>query len=386
MLTCSILAAEKWRFQCTQGTLRFYFDVLYADDGPDDSNETLSDIVDIISIENDVLCMMNYFKSWLKDCGTDSENIHLILPSRISCSPDLLADDLSSNSNEVVLKCDLHEALIDPLTLLNGEYFKLRGDYGFLKSYSQSSKTGNTSQSVNKVYKLKAFSLVKTSGICESVLYGVPMFVRPTCCWKLDWDELESNQQDFNALCKVLNDKELSLLLKSETEENNTDAYPQAYYLVMASSNSTLLIKSVVMEELMLPANFPSLSDKTSQQSTEVIEDCLDILPVQDVYNPFFMKANLFKFFISKTLKNNPGSRGSKRKFQAPQRTREMENKASNPVSNRSNHTQVRGKKVSFQSSRTAVHNVASCLRNTPIQKRSRVLSTVPLLEPSPQL
>ena len=31
------------------------------------------------------------------------------------------------------------------------------------------------------------------------------------------------------------------------------------------------------------------------------------------------MKSNLFKFFISKTLKNNPGSRGNKRKFQAPQ-------------------------------------------------------------------
>ena len=181
--------------------------------------------------------------------------------------------------------------------------------------------------------------------------------------------------------------QELSLILKSETYDTNTDSYPQAYYLVMASSNSTLLIKSVVMEELMLPSNFPSLSEKTSQQSTEIIEGCLDMvgrlysmlyhsyciyhslvnlpylvipyhtipchampytlpyhtipgrlqvvvilllalfqlfrlyfqLPVQDVYNPFFMKSNLFKFFISKTLKNNPGSRGNKRKFQAPQ-------------------------------------------------------------------
>jgi hypothetical protein len=53
---------------------------------------------------------------------------------------------------------------------------------------------------------------------------------------------------------------------------------PQACYLVMASSNSTLLIKPVVMEELMLPSNFPSLSEKTSQQSTEIIEDCLDMV------------------------------------------------------------------------------------------------------------
>ena len=40
------------------------------------------------------------------------------------------------------------------------------------------------------------------------------MFVRPTCCWKLDWDELESNQHDFNALCKVLNEKASSFSVK----------------------------------------------------------------------------------------------------------------------------------------------------------------------------
>ncbi|CAB4045091.1 meiosis 1 arrest, partial [Paramuricea clavata] len=103
------------------------------------------------------------------------------------------------------------------------------------------------------------------------------MFVRPTCCWKLDWDELESNQQDFNSLCKVLNEKDLSLILKSEVDDASASTHPQACYLIMASSNSTLLIKPVVMQELMLPSNFPSLSEKTSQQSTEIIEDCLDM-------------------------------------------------------------------------------------------------------------
>ena len=154
----------------------------------------------------------------------------------------------------------------------------------------------------------------------------------------------------------------LSLVLRSETGDGNAETYPQAYYIVMASSNSTLLVKSIVMDELMLPSDFPTLADKTSQQSTEVIEDCLERvgfakfviaqlavvylpyhtilrhatprhaqhnyfttqlltfqLPIQEVYNPFFMKSNLYKFFISKTLKNNPGSRAGKRKIQAPQ-------------------------------------------------------------------
>ena len=65
-------------------------------------------------------------------------------------------------------------------------------------------------------------------------------------------------------------------MLRSETGDGNAETYPQAYYIVMASSNSTLLIKSIVMNELMLPSDFPALADKTSQQSTEVIEDCLE--------------------------------------------------------------------------------------------------------------
>lgn len=42
-------------------------------------------------------------------------------------------------------------------------------------------------------------------------------------------------------------------------------------------------------------------------------------LPLLDVYNPFVMKSNLFKFIVSKTIKNSSSSRGNKRKFQAPQ-------------------------------------------------------------------
>jgi len=31
-----------------------------------------------------------------------------------------------------------------------------------------------------------------------------PLILRPTSCWKIDWDELESNQQNFNALASLL--------------------------------------------------------------------------------------------------------------------------------------------------------------------------------------
>lgn len=34
-----------------------------------------------------------------------------------------------------------------------------------------------------------------------------PFIVRPTLCWRLDWEDLESNQQHFYALCSVLKER-----------------------------------------------------------------------------------------------------------------------------------------------------------------------------------
>lgn len=57
------------------------------------------------------------------------------------------------------------------------------------------------------MHKLKAAALVKAEGVCESVLFGLPEVLKPTACWKLDWDDLETNQQLFCALCQHLRDK-----------------------------------------------------------------------------------------------------------------------------------------------------------------------------------
>lgn len=57
------------------------------------------------------------------------------------------------------------------------------------------------------IYKLIATELVAADGICESVVFGLPHILRPTTCWKLDWEDLEINQQRFNALCRLLRDK-----------------------------------------------------------------------------------------------------------------------------------------------------------------------------------
>lgn len=49
-----------------------------------------------------------------------------------------------------------------------------------------------------------SFRVLRADGVCESVLYGLPLVIRPTTCWQLDWDEMENNQNLFHALCHTL--------------------------------------------------------------------------------------------------------------------------------------------------------------------------------------
>ncbi len=69
--------------------------------------------------------------------------------------------------------------------------------------------SGNSSLPLSSlsVHKLRATALVEAEGVCESVLFGLPQVVKPTACWKLDWEDLEANQQLFCGLCQYLKDK-----------------------------------------------------------------------------------------------------------------------------------------------------------------------------------
>ena len=57
------------------------------------------------------------------------------------------------------------------------------------------------------VFTLQPKNFVEVSGVCESVLYGLPRVLKPTSCWKMEWDELEKNQSQFVALNSYLSDK-----------------------------------------------------------------------------------------------------------------------------------------------------------------------------------
>lgn len=66
-------------------------------------------ILDLVSIDNDVLSLQNVFKSWLHDLGTDSEHLHLLLPPVRTTS-----DGGGVKEHSLTLKCDLQERILDP--------------------------------------------------------------------------------------------------------------------------------------------------------------------------------------------------------------------------------------------------------------------------------
>ncbi|CAH3019570.1 unnamed protein product, partial [Porites evermanni] len=234
-------------------------------------------LVDVVSLEKDVLNFQNFFKTWLLDCGTDQEHLRLSLPGAFN------QDKESDQSQEMVdtgltLKCDLHESLLDPLHL----------PYQF--NYTVGSESTNlTSKGVAvtkptvlsyPVYNLAAVKLVKTDAICESV----PFIVRPTLCWKLDWEDLESNQQHFHALCSVLNERGVALLAKTSykpvtlpgVEKPVTPLSAEGHYLFLPSDNNSLLLKSIAVSELMLPNDFQSSVEGPSDSALSAVATCLD--------------------------------------------------------------------------------------------------------------
>ncbi len=75
-------------------------------------------MLELVSIDNDVLNLQSVFQSWLKDCSTDSEHLHLTLPATMAALTE--EDTTDGLTSQITLKCDLHETLLDPALLGGG--------------------------------------------------------------------------------------------------------------------------------------------------------------------------------------------------------------------------------------------------------------------------
>ncbi|NWT51959.1 M1AP protein, partial [Erythrocercus mccallii] len=147
--------------------------------------------IEVQTVEDNVISLEMLFKTWLHDHGTEREQLHLLLPS------GGFGHTAAPKNTLMCLKCDLQERLLDP-ALLSGT-----AD-GAGRAADPSSPWHVAAWPSTALHKLRVLKALKSEGVCESVLYGLPFIIKPTSCWQLDWDELETNQHSFHALCHSL--------------------------------------------------------------------------------------------------------------------------------------------------------------------------------------
>uniref|UniRef100_A0A8D2D6Z1 Meiosis 1 associated protein n=1 Tax=Sciurus vulgaris TaxID=55149 RepID=A0A8D2D6Z1_SCIVU len=273
--------------EITKGVLELMDSASPVEEPSNDESSILGTDIDLQTIDNEVISMEFFFKAWLHNNGTDQEHIHLLLPSQ--CFSNIS----SARDNPMCLKCDLQERLLSP-SLLPGtadgasRMDDPKGDLSTLYHMA--------SQSSASCYKLQVTKALKSSGLCESLMYGLPFILRPTSCWQLDWDELETNQQHFHALCHSLLKREWLLLAKGEPLSlGHSQRIPAStFYVIMPSNSLTLLVKAVATRELMLPSPFPPLPEDPPEDSLKTMESMLDGLELEPSYDPLQVWSHLY--------------------------------------------------------------------------------------------
>ncbi|XP_041472656.1 meiosis 1 arrest protein-like [Lytechinus variegatus] len=261
------------------------------------SSDNLTGILDVTTIEPGELSFQSFFTGWFHDCGTDREQLHLLFPNGVM------------SSDKLVLKCDLQERFIDPALLpFNAQFVMMSGPQ---PKTSVSSMQGSTVTQTTPVSRLRVMQMVKLQGICDSLMFGQPMIARPTACWKLDWEELDSNQQNFHALCHHLHHREMCLVTRLEPNEfptypsSSTVPKPRGHFIILPSPSTSLLIRPVAVNELMLPGDYQLPSETPVSDSLHLVAQYLDKLEVLDKYNPLLNHCNLTSSLVGLMTKTS---------------------------------------------------------------------------------
>uniref|UniRef100_A0A3Q2CM96 Meiosis 1 associated protein n=1 Tax=Cyprinodon variegatus TaxID=28743 RepID=A0A3Q2CM96_CYPVA len=214
--------------------------------------------VDLQQVENSVFAMETILKMWLQEQGGDKEHLHLLLPGT------------TNNPAPVCVKCDMLERLISPalIPLTTSLGVKTESIQDFLPAVRGPSNQSPTPQS------LRAVKVLHADGVCESVLYGLPLVIRPTTSWQLDWDEMEANNSLFHALCQTLRSQDLFLLLKAEPDKRSIAGGSGVYshYILQPSPYFSLLLKPVASRELLLPCSMSGSNQDSTPDSLQTIQ------------------------------------------------------------------------------------------------------------------
>lgn len=230
------------------------------------TTEVMCGYVESLFLQHDRLSLEQFFKSWLQDTGSD--DLHLIMAF-----------------NSFSVKCDLVDTVVNPLHFAGGRNLILETELSVINI--NNSLSAKSRQPGLAVYTLTPKMIVPSAEICESVLFGFPLILKPTTCWKLEWEELEQNQSYFSSLNAYLH-KESSAVLMESSSTNTL----KSYFFLLPSSSGTMLIKSVATRDIMMPHDAVAISPNCVV-SNEVQEE-MEKIEVGHSYNPFNFTCGLF--------------------------------------------------------------------------------------------
>ncbi|XP_048365798.1 meiosis 1 arrest protein [Sphaerodactylus townsendi] len=234
--------------------------------------------IDLQAVENDLVALETFFKAWLHDYSTDQEHLNLLLPA------------CAAGASSACVKCDIQERLLSPSLLPTACSSSLENPD------DATSPFWRTAGHSRAPHRLRIVRALKAEGLCASLLFGLPLIIRPTSCWQLNWDELEANQHSFQALCHCLQEREWALLARSEPWETGPGCGPSAssYQVLLPSNSASLLLQSVAVRELLLPCPAPPLPDEPPQAALGQMESILEGLQVEPTYNPLSVTSHLY--------------------------------------------------------------------------------------------
>ncbi|XP_019898691.2 meiosis 1 arrest protein isoform X2 [Esox lucius] len=260
---------------------------------------TLGTEIDLQEVDNSVVAMEMMLKAWLHDQAGDREQLHLLLPPGLNSGN---TPRHGPRAGPVYVKCDIEERLLSPALLPLTPYLGVKTDSpkDFLVPANSLASQSPPPQTLRVIKALHA------DGVCESVLYGLPLIVRPTTCWQLDWEDMENNQHLFHALCRTLRARDWFLLVRSEPAVGGFTGGVCSHYLLQPSASLTLLLKPVANRELLLPCQLPDSNQDPPPDALNIIQGCLDQLELDTLFNPLSLRSNLYQHLVTREALSRP--------------------------------------------------------------------------------
>lgn len=269
----------------------------------DEDNE-VAGFWNAMHLDCNITSLESYFKNWLKDESTDKEHLKLQV-------------------NEIYIKCDMQERLLNPDELPFRTAFCIGSDL-YMGTTAQGPRCQSRPESI-PIINLRAKKVIPYDAVCESIVFGRPVVLVTSACWQMDWDELETNQNHFLSLCKRLEREHECLICENITKQQGRHRnyslsnleQPKGLFVILPSSTSSLLLKAISPKELLIPTQIESSLEECGvpNSAMDEIESALDVVGSNPIYNPLEHDSGLCDS-LKITLLPKPTSGSSSRPVQ----------------------------------------------------------------------